>query len=162
VYRGVYETLTITDSIAAKGFNSVEVSYKFETKIAGRKFLAFYLGGFHSIQESFSVLPKYSQKAYLQSYNNQLEFYYSITPKLVLSNYFGYDRIFANEQTELDVVSLKPKDQEGLSYGIGLDIQLAKSTGLYIRQRWMTYQDYNFSLDKYSGMETTVELKIFF
>ncbi|MFT5823167.1 MAG: hypothetical protein ACI8ZM_004427 [Crocinitomix sp.] len=162
VYRSVYETLTITDSITAKGFNSVEVSYKYETKIAGRKFLVFYLGGFHSIQESFSALPKYSQKAYLQSYNNQLEFYYSITPGLVLSNYFGYDRIFANEQTELDALSLKPKDQEGLSYAVGLDIQLAKNTGLYIRQRWMTYQDYNFSLDKYSGMESTVELKIFF
>ncbi|MDA7803600.1 hypothetical protein N8987_03390 [Crocinitomix sp.] len=162
IYRGVYETLNITDSVAAKGFNSVEVSYKYETKIAGRKFLVFYLGGFHSVQESFSALPKYSDKAYLQSYNNQLEFYFALTPKLVLSNYFGYDRNFANEQTELDVVSLKPKNQEGMSYGIGLDIQLAKNTGLYLRQRWMKYQDFNFSLDRYLGMESTVELKIFF
>ena len=80
----------------------------------------------------------------------------------MFSNYFGYDRIFANEQTELDAVSLKPKDQEGISYAIGFDFQLAKNTGLYIRQRWLTYQDYNFTLDKYSGMESTVELKIFF
>jgi len=39
---------------------------------------------------------------------------------------------------------------------------LAKNTGLYIRHRWMNYEDRNFSLDKYKGTETTVELKIFF
>jgi len=162
IYRGVYETVTITDSIVAKGFNSVEVSYKYETKILGRKFLLFYLGGFHSVQDRASALPKYSQAAYLQSYNNQLEFYYALTPSLVLSNYFGYDRIFANEQTELDVISEKPRNQEGLSYAIGLYIQLSRKTGLYIRKRWMQYQDFNFSLDRHNGMETTVELKIVF
>jgi len=162
IYRGVYETISITDSITAKGFNSVEVSYKYETKILGRKFFLFYLGGFHTVQSQFSALPKYFNSAYLQSYNNQLEFYYTLTPSLVISNYLGYDRIIANEQTELDVITGRPHDQEGLSYGIGLDIQLAKNTGLYIRQRWMKYQDFNFSLDRYKGMESTVELKIFF
>jgi hypothetical protein len=83
-------------------------------------------------------------------------------PKVILSNYFGYDRIIANENTVLDAVSGKAKNQRGYSYAIGLDIQLAKNTGLYVRQRWMNYQDYNFSLDQYKGMETTVELKIFF
>jgi hypothetical protein len=43
-----------------------------------------------------------------------------------------------------------------------MDIQLAKNTGLYIRHRWMTYQDFSFELDRYNGMETTVEFKIFF
>jgi hypothetical protein len=162
IYRGVYETLEITDSISAKGFNAIEISYKTEFKLFGRELLVFYLGGLHSVQRDFSALPKYSQKAYLQSYNNQLEFYYLLFPKVILSNYFGYDRIIANENTVLDAVSGKAKNQRGYSYAIGLDIQLAKNTGLYVRQRWMNYQDYNFSLDQYKGMETTVELKIFF
>jgi hypothetical protein len=162
IYRGVYETLEITDSISAKGFNAIEISYKTEFKLFGRELLVFYLGGLHSVQRDFSVLPKYSQKAYLQSYNNQLEFYYLLFPKVILSNYFGYDRIIANENTVLDAVSGKAKNQRGYSYAVGLDIQLAKNTGLYVRQRWMNYQDYNFSLDQYKGMETTVELKIFF
>jgi hypothetical protein len=162
IYRGVYETLEITDSISAKGFNAIEISYKTEFKLFGRELLVFYLGGLHSVQRDFSALPKYSQKAYLQSYNNQLEFYYLLFPKVIVSNYFGYDRIIANENTVLDAVSGKAKNQRGYSYAVGLDIQLAKNTGLYVRQRWMNYQDYNFSLDQYKGMETTVELKIFF
>ena len=162
IYRGVYETLTITDSTMAKGFNSVEVSYKYGTKIRGHQFLVFYLGGYHSIQEKASALPVYSQKAYLQSYNHQLEFYFSLTPHVVVSNYFGLDRMKGNSQTELDVISGKPRDQQGVSYAIGLDLQLSKNVGLYLRQRWMKYEDFNFSLYQYQGMESTVELKIIF
>jgi hypothetical protein len=162
IYRGVYETVQIKDSITAKGFNSLEISYKTEFKVFGKDLLLFYLGGFHSVQSSFSALPRYSQAAYLQSYNNQLEFYYLLFPKVILSNYFGYDRIIANQHTALDADTKKAKNQEGISYAIGLDVQLAKNTGLYLKHRWMTYQDFNFSLDKYNGTETTVELKIYF
>jgi opacity protein-like surface antigen len=114
------------------------------------------------VQQRFSALPIYSSKAYLQSYNNQAEFYYKLNKHVIFSNYFGFDRILANNKTELDQVSLKPKNQIGWSYSIGLDLQLAKNTGLYLRHRWMKYQDLNFSLDHYQGTETTVELKIFF
>ena len=162
IYRGVYEIVQITDSISAKGFNSIEVNYKRDFKIFGREILFFYLGAFHNVQRNFSPLPRYSKASYLQSYNQQLEFYYLLFPKVVLSNYFGFDRIIANEHTKLSEVSLKPKDQTGKSYAIGLDFLLAKNTGLYIRHRWMNYEDRNFSLDRYKGTETTVELKIFF
>ncbi|MDG1332470.1 MAG: hypothetical protein P8P74_09075 [Crocinitomicaceae bacterium] len=163
IYRGVYETLIITDSTtAAKGFNSIEISYKSNYKIFNRDLYIFYLGGFYSVQDDFSALPKYSKKAYLQSYSNQIEFYYNILDKVVLSNYFGVDRIIANDRTQLDTQSGLAKNQIGYSYAIGLDIQLSKNTGLYVRQRWMNYQDINFSLDRYSGTETSVELKIYF
>jgi predicted porin len=138
------------------------LNYKYQNKLIGREFVVLYLGGYYSIQDKISVLPVYSKKAYLQSYSHQVEFYYELTAKIVLSNYFGYDRIKANMQTNLDAVSLLPKDQEGWSYAVGLDFQLSKNTGLYLRQRWFKYEDYNFSLDKYKGMESTVELKIFF
>jgi hypothetical protein len=39
---------------------------------------------------------------------------------------------------------------------------MSKGAGLYIRQRWMNYQDRSFSKDQYKGWETTVEIKIFF
>lgn len=163
IFRGVYETLLITDSVTyAKGFNSVEISYKSNYKIFNRDLYIFYLGGFYSVQDDFAALPKYSKKAYLQSYSNQLEFYYNIFDKVVLSNYFGIDRIIANDRTQLDVVSNLPKNQIGYSYAIGLDIQLSPNTGLYVRQRWINYKDLNFALDRYSGSETSVELKIYF
>ncbi len=162
VYRGVYETVQITDSLSAKGFNSIEVNYKADLKILGREILFFYLGGFHSVQRYFSPFPEFNSYAYIKSYNHQLEFYYLLFPKVVLSNYFGYDRIIANSSTKLSEETSKPKNQTGKSYAIGLDFQLAKNTGLYVRQRWMNYKDQNFLLDKYKGTETTVELKIFF
>lgn len=163
IYRGVYETVVVTDSVlSAKGFNSLEVSYKSNYKIFNRDLYIFYLGGFYSVQDDFAALPQFSQKAYLQSYSNQVEFYYNIFDKVVVSNYFGIDRIIANNRTQLDVESNLAKNQIGYSYAIGLDIQLSKNTGLYVRQRWMNYKDLNFSLDRYSGTETSVELKIYF
>lgn len=161
-YRSVYESVHIADSNVAKGFNSLEFSYRGKINLFNRALYVFYLGGFHSVQDDFSVLPKYSKKAYLQSYNHQLEFYYPIFDKVVLSNYFGLDRIIANERTELDALSNLPKNQLGTSYAIGLDIQLSPNTGLYIRQRWMHYEDKSFVLDRYVGSETSVEFKIYF
>jgi hypothetical protein len=154
--------MNITDSVSAKGFNSIEVSYKTYFKVFNRKVMLFYLGGFHTVQRDFSVLPKFSKESYLQSYNHQLEFYYELAPRISLSNYLGYDRIYGGDNTEVDVVTQAPKNQQGISYAIGLDLQLSKNVGLYLRQRWMTYQDFSFELDQYKGSETTVELKIFF
>lgn len=162
VYRSVYETMYITDSISAKGFNSIEVSYKTHVKVFNRELMFFYLGGFHTVQRDFSPIPKFSRTSYLQSYNNQLECYYALTNKITLCNYFGFDRIFGGENTQRDVQSNATKNQLGTSYAVGLDIQLAQNTGLYIRQRWMRYRDFSYSLDTYKGIETTVELKIFF
>ncbi len=162
IFRGVYETVQITDSISAKGFNSIELNYKGKMKLFNRDLLYFYLGGYHSVQRDFSPLPRYSKAAYIQSYNHQFEFYYQLLPSLVLSNYFGFDRIIANEHTELDAVSGNAKNQTGASYAIGMDIQLAAATYLYIKHRWMNYRDSNFSLDQYKGQESSVELKIFF
>jgi hypothetical protein len=162
IYRNVYETVYITDSVSAKGFNSIEVNYKSKWKLLQRDLYVFYLGAFHSVQRDFSVLPQYNRSSYLQSFNHQLELYYALTPKIVLSNYLAYDRILGGENTERDLESLGTKDQEGMSYAIGLDIELAKNTGLYLRHRWMSYQDFSYAMDRYRGAETSVELKIFF
>jgi|TARA_R110000737_G_scaffold115473_1_gene148381 hypothetical protein len=165
IYRGVYETVYITDStnlFPAKGFTSIELSYKGKFKLFNRDLMFFYLAGFHSVQSSVSFVPVYSKKAYLQSYNNQFEFYYHISPNVAISNYFGWDRIIANDQTTKDVITNTPRNQLGTSYSIGLDILLSKNVGLYVRQRWMNYKDVSFSLDQYKGTETTVELKLYF
>jgi len=162
IYRGVYETLGITDSVTAKGFNSIEVCYKNSLSIRGKRFMFLYLGGFHTVQRSFSVVPQFNRSNYLQSLNQQVECYLELHPKVVVSNYFGYDHIVAGRATSTNSLNQKQKDQTGTSYAIGLDIQLAKQAGLYLRQRWINYSDKNFALDQYKGMETTVDLKLFF
>lgn len=162
VYRGVYETIQITDSLSVKGFNSLEISAKLKTKLFQKELYFFYLGAFSSVQKGFSALPNYNNRAYLQTYYNQLEAYYHFSEKWVFTNYIGIDRIIANNATQLNTTTQRPKDQTGISFATGFDYYINKNTGLYIRQRWFTNSDKNFNLDRYKGMETTVELKIYF
>jgi hypothetical protein len=55
-----------------------------------------------------------------------------------------------------------PRDQLGTGIGLGFDWALAENSGLYVRHRWLNYEDRSFLLDKYRGREITVELKTFF
>jgi len=81
---------------------------------------------------------------------------------VVWTNYVGWERIIANYSTEVNPVTRRPKNQEGFSMATGLDIEMSKGAGLYLRQRMMNYRDSSFPLDTYRGWETTVEIKIFF
>lgn len=162
IYRGVYETVEIADSATAKGFNAIELNIKYKTKLFNRDLYIFYLGAYSSAQSTMSVLPVYSQKAYIQTYYHQLEFYYSLGKRFTLTNYFGYDRIIGNDRTRLDTETGRAKNQTGWSFATGFDWYVAKNVGLYFRNRWFTNSDANFSLDRYQGMESTVEFKIYF
>lgn len=162
IYRGVYETVEISDSAVAKSFNAIEINAKYKTKLFNRELFIYYLGSFSSVQRNLSYNPHFSKYAYFQTYYHQLEFYLSITKNFTWTNYFGYDRIIGNMSTRLDAITGKAKNQTGWSYSTGFDWYIAKNTGLYVRNRWMNNSDANFHLDKYSGMETTVELKIYF
>ena len=42
------------------------------------------------------------------------------------------------------------------------DWSLAPNAGLYLRHRWMDFEDRSFPEDTYAGTETTLELKVFF
>ncbi len=53
-------------------------------------------------------------------------------------------------------------NQTGWGYGLGLDYDFSSRAGLYLRNRWFGHKDNHFLLDKYRGIESTVELKIFF
>jgi hypothetical protein len=122
----------------------------------------FYLGTFNSAQNQVSALVNFTEKALLRTYDHQLEMYLKLSPMLVWNNYVSYERVIANYSTEVDVITKRPKNQTGYSLASGFDIQMSKNVGLYIRQRWMKYEDASFAKDKYKGWETTVELKAFF
>lgn len=53
-------------------------------------------------------------------------------------------------------------NQFSWGYGIGIDYDFSSRAGVYVRNRWFGQNDKNFTLNNYKGMETTVELKIFF
>lgn len=168
IYRAVFETLNLTELDATgkplfkKYFNSIELNSKYKTSIGRKDLYVFYLGSFNSVQNNFSPITVFSEEAILRTYVHQLETYLTLTPKLVWTNYASFERNIANYQTEVDVITRRPKNQTGYSIATGFDIQLSRSVALYIRQRWMKYEDTSFQLDRYRGWETQIELKSFF
>lgn len=169
IYRTVFETVNLTEVDPATGlprkkkyFNSVEINSKYHFKCLARDCYIYYLGQYNSVQNYLSAVNVVSEKALLRTYYHQLESYYAISKNLIWCNYAGYERIVANYKTQTDVVSRRPKNQTGVSLATGFDIRLSKGAGLYLRQRWMNSRDASFSKDRYSGYETTVEIKIFF
>ncbi len=168
IYRGVYETLDLLEvdanglPLQKKFYNSLEVNAKYKTKLLNKNLYVFYLGQFNSAQNKLKPITDFSDQALLRTYYHQLEAYYKINKYLLWCNYIGFERIIASYRTELDAVSLKPKNQTGFGFATGFDIYLGKNAGLYLRQRWMNYADSSFELDRFKGFETTAEVKIFF
>ncbi len=168
VYRGVFETLYLTDidgtgkPLNKKRFNTMELNMKYNTKIFRKDFYVYYLLTMASLQKKLSPITVFTEKAYLRTYYHQAEFYYRLMPKLMWTNYLGYERIIANYDTRVNVETRRPKNQTGLGYATGFDLMMSKNAGLYLRQRWFSYKDRSFPLDHYKGSETTVEIKIFF
>ena len=169
IYRSVFETIYITETDAITGkplykkyFNTFELNSKYQTKLLGKDLFLFYLGTFSSVQNNAAPFVVFSEKALLRSYSHQFETYLKLNARYVWTNYVGLERVLANYNTVTDAVSRRPKNQKGFSIATGLDIQLSKGVGLYLRERWMKYEDMSFANDRYKGFESTVELKMFF
>jgi hypothetical protein len=169
VYRGIYETVNLTDindtskvPNKRKYFNSIELNSKYNFKLNNKDIYVFYLGQYSSAQNKAAPITVFTEQALLRTYYHQLELYYGISKNIVLSTYLGAERIIANYNTQVDVQSLRPKNQTGTSIAFGADAKLSKGAGLYVKQRWFNYKDSSFAKDKFNGWESTIELKIFF
>lgn len=167
VYRDAYQKVTVTDdslgvSVNPKKFNQVEVHAKYRTKLSHRNFFVFLLGRYNTAQPDLTLLPAFSEKAYLRQYNTEMEVYYQVAKPLFLNMYLGYERVLGNYQTELNTETLRPLNQTGYGVGCGIDVSLNKNAGLYLRHRWISFEDTSFRLDQFKGQETLVELKVFF
>lgn len=168
LFRSVFETVNLTDLsdngsvINDKHFNNIEAQIKYRFNLFNKPFYIFYLGMYNSVQPEFSPITVFTEDAYIRYYAHQLESYYRIHSKLVLNQYLGWERAIGNYATEVDIDSERPRNQEGLAIGIGLDYNMSKNTMLYLRHRHFKFEDRNFEYDKFGGHETTVELKITF
>ncbi|MCB0737000.1 MAG: hypothetical protein KDC92_05770, partial [Bacteroidetes bacterium] len=166
-FRDVFETVNLKDdslgiAIIPKKFSVTEIQAKYNNKLFYRDFYIFMLNRYSSAQSFWSPITVTNSSAYIRHYSNEIEAYYQIRKRLVLTGYAGYERIIANYDTELDAETLKPRNQEGIGLGIGCDIDLGKNTGLFIRHRWFQFEDRNFNKDQFKGTETVVELKAYF
>lgn len=167
IYRDTYETVNLGDDILGvpvykKYFNNFELQLKYKPKVFNRDLYIFFLGNYVSAQREWSPFLVTTEEAYIRSYTSELEAYYSLTKNLNLNLYMGYERILGNYNTDINNSTGRPRNQEGIGYGFGFDLSLGKRTGLFLRHRWIDFEDSSFELDKLTGQETSLELKIFF
>ncbi len=167
VYRDAYQKINVTDdslgkSVNPKKFTQLELHGRYRTKLGYRNFYAFFLGRYNTAQPDLTLLPQFSEKAYIRQYNSELEVYYQLTEPLFINTYLGYERVLGNYQTELNQDTQRPINQTGWGIGAGIDISLGKNAGLYLRHRWFFFGDSSYKLDTFRGTETMAELKVFF
>lgn len=167
IFRDTYETVNLNDDVLGtpiykKFFNNLELQLKYKPKVFNRNLYLFFLGNYVTAQREWSPVIVTTEEAYIRSYTSELEMYYELSKGLNLNAYMGYERILGNYNTDIDNITGRPRNQEGIGYGLGLDLSLGKRTGLFLRHRWIEFEDSSFELDKLSGQETSLELKIFF
>ncbi|MFN6945801.1 MAG: hypothetical protein ACK4ND_12710 [Cytophagaceae bacterium] len=164
MFRRTFETIAITDEIVdyQKGFNSIEYALKYKFLIFDRELILANYGNFNSVREGFSPIPTFSDEAFLRTNYQEIMSFYAVSPKLTIVKFISTERNFGNHRTELSPENGKPIDQTGYGYGLGLDYDFSGRAGLFLRHRWFSHSDKNFTQDKFRGYESTVELKIFF
>lgn len=168
LFRNVFRSVNLTDVndqgevVKDKYFNNIEAQVKYKFNFLDRPWHLFYLGSYNSIQPKFSPVTVFNEEAYIRLYSHQLEGYYRIHPKVILCQYLGWERIIGNYQTQVNIETERPLNQENLAIGFGIDYSMAKNTALYLRHRYYRFEDRSFELNQFAGHETTLELKIIF
>jgi len=168
-FRGVTEIVQTTDinpetaaAINRKYFNALDLQAKFKTSLGNKPFYLFYLGSFGSASSKTEPIPTYNDDSYLFVQYHELDAYYELFPKFILTSYLGVENARGGRLTAWDLDTQLPLDQFSTGIGIGFDWTVAANTGIYFRHRWINFEDRSFALDKYAGREITIELKTFF
>ena len=197
IYRRTYETIGITDGGAKnqsykKGYNSLNFQLKYKTTLFKREIIFSNYNNFNSVQRGFSVIPQFTDAAYLRTFYEEFMAFYALHPKVTLIGFFCVERDWGNMHTELvdnsgnkitdtetngssgtaansstySQVVYKagghPIDMTDYGYGLGVDYDINSRAGLYLRNRWFSHSDKYWTLDRFKGYETSLELKIFF
>lgn len=157
-YRRSFETIAITDgSTALKSFNAFDLSLKSKFQVAGRNLI---LMNFLYYGNVGNQLSPFDTK-YLSNVYEEIAAYYNVREKINVLLFYSYQRAQGGEGTAT-TANGGHLDQRGHGYGFGLDFDIMKNAGMYVRHRWMEQNDPNFSEDKFKGTETTIELKYYF
>ncbi|MBX9853116.1 MAG: hypothetical protein K2X86_15340 [Cytophagaceae bacterium] len=179
IFRRTYETIGITDSTDyLKGYNTLDLSLKYKFRILNRELILANYMNYNSVQKGFSAIPQFSNQAFIRTFYEEVMAFYALHPKVTVIGFFSWERVLGNMSTELADASGnkitdasgqikfdpagRPVDQTGYGYGVGLDYDISGRAGLFLRHRWFEHSDKNFTKDTFKGMESTIELKIFF
>jgi hypothetical protein len=168
-FRGQSEFVQTTDidpenglALNRKYFQAIDLSGKYQTMLFDRSLHFFYLASFGAISSNQQAIPLYNDNSYLFVQYHEFDLYYELFPKFIFAGYFGVEAARGGAFTEWNEETNLPLDQLGTAIGIGFDWQVAPNSGIYVRHRWMEFEDRSFPLDRYRGTELTVELKTYF
>lgn len=167
-FRGVFERVPLTDVEPVTGlptnrkyFHAVDLTAKARATVLDRPLYFFYLGSFGSANRSAQLVPR-DDDTYLFVQYHELDAYVGLWDTFLLTGYLGVENARGGRFTELSETTGEPRDQLATGVGVGFDWSLAPNAGLYLRHRWMDFEDRSFPEDTYAGTETTLELKVFF
>ena len=180
IYRRTYDNVTITDTDVnyKKSFSSMDLELKYKFQLFGKELIVTNFNIYNSVQDRLSPIPMFSDKAFIRTFYEEFMAFYAFHPKVTLVGFFGMERIWGNQRTELADASGKlitdangrpiaspngkAVNQTGYGFGTGLDYNFHTRASLNLRYRHYTYSDKNFTLDKFSGNEIITEFKVFF
>ncbi len=170
-----FETLTLSNEDGylqrdLLGFNALELVLKYKKPIGkNHEIVLLNLSTVNTIKEGFNVFSTPVSDGVLASVlYNDFTAAFKLNKKLSLVGNFAVEVTKGSERTAVDhtdPVTGEIKndfiDQLGQMYALGVDYDLTRKTSFHLRSKYMTHKDKNFTLDKFSGYETTFELKIF-
>ncbi|MEM0962497.1 MAG: hypothetical protein AAGK21_08195 [Bacteroidota bacterium] len=167
-FRGAFERVQLTDVEPVTGlaqnrkyYHAVDFQGKLRLEPMGTPVYLFYLGSFGSANRVARPLPT-DDDTYLFVQYHELDAYVEVLDGVMLAGYLGIENARGGQFTALSDDTGEPRDQLATGIGVGVDWTLAPNAGLYLRHRWMDFEDRSFLEDTYSGRELTLELKIFF
>lgn len=192
IYRRSYENVQITDTSVNynKSFNTIDLTFKYKSKLASKDIIFSYYINYNSVQDKVQAVPLFDKNAFLRQFYQEFLTFYNIHPKFTIIGFAGYERALGNQRTELTSPSDgyvaangkiynkgallvnnnkffydpngKSMNQFGYGFGLGFDWEFVKRSTLNVRARKYGHYDRNQVKDTYAGHEITTELKIFF
>ena len=187
-YRGVYETVNITDTTAAglanfkKFFNTIEFQAKYNNKIFGKNYYIFSLTRLNTCQKDLNILPQMGSEVLITQFSQEVDLSYKITDKAALVLTYGIEKVMGNQYTDigdnpdstatnsflesLDLENLfrytNSRNQKNTLFGFGLDYKIGNDAMLFYRYNRYRFFDPNFIDNHLKGWEMMLELKINF
>jgi hypothetical protein len=117
--------------------------------------------------------------ALIRQFNHRLDICCSLSKRVSLVLKSAYERVLANNSTELDnydpfpidatgqdlgiqnyIPSFRARNQTGQIFGLGFDIKLNDGAFLFLRHSQFKFNDKNYAETNIKGNETTLEIKI--
>ena len=187
-YRGVYENVNISDTVASglanfkKFYNTIEFQAKYNNKILGKNYYIFSLTRLNTCQKDLQLLPKLGSQALISQLSEEIDFSIELNEKAALVLSYGIEKVLGNASTDIgdkpeatstntffESLGLEnlyrytnSRNQKNTLLGFGLDYKIGQNAMVFYRYNQYRYFDPNFIENHLKGWEMILELKINF